>query len=849
MSGVKARTRRAFRRSFALVLAIWQVAVLAVCAGAPQPASAATAGYCGTPANDGSPGSITGIVNTYYAGPAGTVSAGSSTIVLGTRNSKGSGTAIAKNDLLLVMQMQDGSSMSVANTTAYGTGATAAGTYEYARAQSVSGSTVTLANPLLHSYSENAAQGQTYQIVRVPQYGSTTLTSGLTAAPWDGQSGGVLAIDVAATLALGGATVSVSGLGFRGGGANEYTGGAGLLTDYVTSDTVATNAEKGEGIGGTPLWVYNSSTGDSKVTDTLPSTGASFGKGAPLNAGGGGTDNNPSANDENTGGGGGGNGGAGGQGGWNWSPIYPTLYSASNPTGVNETLNADNSTGTGGVGGHAFAASANRIVMGGGGGAGTDNNSAPPQSSGGPGGGIVLIQAGAVSGTGTIAANGASGVTPANDGGGGGGAGGTVVVLAKGGLGGLSAAAAGAAGTNANAGATSGYHGPGGGGGGGVVLTSAAVTSNVAGGQNGLTGAGTNVAYGAAPGSSGFAATAAVAAPDGAQPGEACMYSVVTGPYGAPAAIGNYTNGTADNMHDFTVAGFACANGSSESSGSFKCNVPAAGVTFANTLQNTGTASDTFTLAASSVPAGWTVTFYNASACSGGGATWPTCTKGTQISAPVTVGAGASFNFLTVFTASAPVTPFGVLGALVSATGSALAESNATYDEFYPGGPLIVGKGNYASTTNCAGVANGSQTAICPGGTLNYVLTYANSAPSYLAPGSAALGNQPAFTTNAVNLSNVAIAEDGSASCSSGCTAFANNWATASFGLNAVPVDSLYGAKTSYALANGTQYASGTYPAVTAGYTKFTATLNATGSPATVKPGDAGAITFNVTVR
>ena len=36
---------------------------------------------------------------------------------------------------------------------------------------------------------------------------------------------------------------------------------------------------------------------------------------------------------------------------------------------------------------------------------------------------------------------------------------------------------------------------------------------------------------------------------------------------------------------------------------------------------------------------------------------------------------------------------------------------------------------------------------------------------------------------------------------------------------------------------------------MTAGYTKFAATLNATGTPATVKPGDSGIITFNVTVK
>jgi hypothetical protein len=848
---MRARFTR-LRRAAGLALAFVQTLGLFVATTSPQAALAATAGYCGTPSKDGSPATITGIVNTYYAAPAGTLGAGATTVTLGTRNAAGNATAFAAGDVMLVVQMQDGGSISTLNGTAYGMGSTSAGTYEYAVVKTVAGATITVTNGLIHSYYDSTTKGQTYQIVRVPQYGSTTLTAGLAPAVWNGTSGGILAIDVVATLALGSATVSASGLGFRGGGGRGFAGGTGALTDYVTADSDTVNGEKGEGIGGTPYWVYNASAGLVNVTDTLLSTNESFGKGAPLNAGGGGTDNDPAANDENTGGGGGGNGGAGGQGGWNWSPIYPTLYSATQPTGVNETVNADGTTGTGGVGGHVFSPAANSFVMGGAGGAGSRNNSVDPDSSGGAGGGIVLIRAGALSGTGTVAANGASGIAPQNDGGGGGGAGGSVVVLANSGFGGLTATATGAAGTNANAGGTTGDHGPGGGGGGGVVITSAAATSTLTGGLNGYTGTATNVAYGAAAGASGVALTAVPTAPDGAQPGEACAYSVVNGPYGVPAATGNYQGGTADNAHDFTISGFACTNGAPVSNGSSTCSVPAAGVTFPNTLQNTGTANDNFTLSAAPA-AGWTVTFYNAT-CTGGGSTWPVCTRGTQITGAVAVSAGATFSYLAVFTAGGAVTPFVGTGAAITATGP-YADSNVTYDGFYPGGPLEIGKGNTATVSNCpagttpSGPANGSTTGICPGGTLTYVITYQNVAPSFLAAGNAALGTEPAFATNAVNLASVTITEDGAATCASGCTAYTNNWALKSFGLNAVPVDSLYGSKTSYALSNGTQYASGTYPNVTAGYTKFAATLNATGTPATVKPGDTGVLTFNVTVK
>ncbi|MGP6157293.1 MAG: beta strand repeat-containing protein [Vulcanimicrobiaceae bacterium] len=821
---------------------MFQLLGLFVGTSAPRAALAATAGYCGTPAASGSPATISGVVNTYYAAPVGTLTAGTTTVTLGTRNAAGSNVAFGAGDLVLIMQMQDGSSISTSNGTTYGTGSTTAGTYEYAVVKTAGGATITVVNGLLHGYADSTTKGQAYQIIRVPQYGSTTLTSGLAPAVWNGSSGGVLAVDVSITLALGGATVSASGLGFRGGGGQTFNGGTGANTDYVTSDTIATNGEKGEGIGGTPYWVYNAAGGLLNVTDTLPSTNASRGKGAPLNAGGGGTDNNPPANDENAGGGGGGNGGAGGQGGWNWSPIYPTLYSATNPTGVNENANADGTTGTGGVGGHVFTPSATSIVLGGGGGAGDRNNSVDPDSSGGAGGGIVLIRAGALTGTGTVSANGASGVVPSNDGGGGGGAGGTVVVLANSGFGGLTASATGAAGTNANPGAIE--HGPGGGGGGGAVVTSAAVTSTLTGGSNGFTGTATNDAYGAAAGASGVTVTVAPTGPDGAQPGEACAFSVVTGPYGAPAATGNYQATTPDNMHDFTAGGFACSNGATINNGTFTCTVPAAGITIPNTLQNTGSSNDTFTLAAGAVT-GWTVTFYNAS-CTGGGATWPICTRGTAITAPVTVAAGATLNYVTVFTATAAVTPWVATGATITATGSTLGDNNATYDDFYPGGPLKITKSVVATTTHCpagttpSGPANGSTTAVCPGGVLTYTLAYQNVAASFLAPGSAALGTEPAFATNALNLASVVITEDG---------ATGNNWATNTFGLNAVPVDSLYGAKTTITPSNGTQYASGTYPSMTAGYTKFTAALDAGGSPATVKPGDSGTITFSVTAK
>jgi uncharacterized repeat protein (TIGR01451 family) len=197
----------------------------------------AAAGTCPTPGDDGNGHTLGGVDNSYYAGTA-TAAAGSSTISLGGRH--GAGTSIAAGDLLLVIQMQD-AAINYTNTDAYGDGtagdgeargATAqnsTGRYEYAVAASaVVGGTLTVSHGLLNTYTNANATGtqgqRRFQVVRVPQYTTATLGSTLTASPWNGTWGGVLAFDVPGALALGGATVSVSGLGFRGGGAQQRTG-------------------------------------------------------------------------------------------------------------------------------------------------------------------------------------------------------------------------------------------------------------------------------------------------------------------------------------------------------------------------------------------------------------------------------------------------------------------------------------------------------------------------------------------------------------------------------------------------------------------------------------------------
>jgi fimbrial isopeptide formation D2 family protein/uncharacterized repeat protein (TIGR01451 family) len=500
---------------------------------------------CAVPGKDGPGGTLSGVINTYYPGSA-SASAGATSISIGS--STGSSTAIASGDLLLVIQMQD-AAINSTNTDAYGDGVSGvpasgwtsvnnSGIYEFVVATSAAGATVTIrgagaGNGLVNSYTNAAAsatQGQRrFQVVRVPQYSIATLGSGLTALPWNGSTGGILVFDVAGALSLGSASVNLSGMGFRGAGVRQLTGGSGgTSTDYVNVSTNNFHGNKGEGIAGTPRYVYDA------PTDTVMNTGVegypngSTARGAPGNAGGGGTDTDLAANQENSGGGGGSNWGAGGQGGKTWQS------------------NADR----GGYGGAAFTnAAANRMIMGGGGGSGTRNNSSGTMGSGGAGGGIVMIRAGTISGSATISVNGSDGKAAENDGGGGGGAGGSVLVVANsGGLGSLSINARGGQGGDAWAsqapGGTPGNrHGPGGGGGGGFIALNGSASTNVTGGANGVT---TTVSdsYGATSGATGNVLSILSTDVPGASSGGQCIPVLTTTKTTSTATVINTAAGT-----------------------------------------------------------------------------------------------------------------------------------------------------------------------------------------------------------------------------------------------------------------------------------------------------------------
>ena len=402
------------------------------------------------------------------------------------------------------------------------------GNYEYAEVKSVISPTqIELLCGLAHDYT---ASGKV-QIVRVPRYNNLTLTDTLTTEPWNGNTGGILAVEVGPNPNTGfngwgwgynstfnfNGVMDVSGLGFRGGVANEVNsinGGA----DYASINP-NNGGMKGESIAG-----YDN--------DYIP-FGGQYGKGAPANGGGG-------SCAHNGGGGGGANGGdvslwTTGTGvpsstyssAWNLETPIPTINSGGGRGGYTFSSNnqdalttppgdaswgSDSRRNQGGLGGRPLDYSTGKVFFGGGGGSGDRNDSYNQGGSGGKAGGIVflrvygttnsqssIIQANGVRGENLVSVN-----TPfwgygGNDGAGGGGAGGTIVIESRSLTGSLHASARGGNGGNQILERGLGYltlideaEGPGGGGGGGMVLYSSILSpfqilTHVQGGTNGIT--------------------------------------------------------------------------------------------------------------------------------------------------------------------------------------------------------------------------------------------------------------------------------------------------------------------------------------------------------------------------
>ncbi len=343
---------------------------------------------------------------------------------------------------VLLIQMQ-GADIATGNNASFGTVSAMndAGRHERAIIESVSANAVFLKNRLVNRFNPAGK----VQLVSIPQFTNVTVSDTLKAKPWNGSTGGVLALEVSGTLTLN-APIVATGTGFRGGA--DYVASGNMcsaiipVTGYVFSLGNWRGGYKGEGIA-------------------LVAAGLELGRGPLANGGGGG-------NDHNAGGGGGGNVTNGGKGGNNADP---------NLNGCNGYFP--------GIGGYATPSTAGRIFMGGGGGAGHANNLM--RSKGGVGGGIVLLKAGAINGSSpAIYSKGTDAGLSLSDGAGGGGAGGTIRLDLSTPNPNLTLNANGGRGGNADNNNVDRCMGPGGGGAGGRILTNAtpgifSVTGGVAG--------------------------------------------------------------------------------------------------------------------------------------------------------------------------------------------------------------------------------------------------------------------------------------------------------------------------------------------------------------------------------
>ncbi len=379
---------------------------------------------------------ISGIIND-YAAVISVTQGGNCQASFGVDNA----TAFNVGDPVMVIQMQ-GASINESNDANFGdiTDIGSAGLYERAEITSISGNTI-ITTPLLNTYQ---ASGNV-QLVRIPVYDNATVTGTITAMPWNGDKGGIIAFE-AQSLNLG-ADINANGVGFRGGVRSNPSSDCSsvpIYNAYFYENGNLRGEGKGEGIA---AYILNKEAG----------------RGAQANGGGG-------ANDHNAGGGGGAGYGAGGIGGENDEPGFFNCKGPYPGEGGKELGYTD------------------RAFLGGGGGAGHDNNDAG--TDGGAGGGIIYVKTGQIIGNGFgIFANGESiSITDGLDGGGGGGGGGTILIDYSSATN-VDVTAEGGKGSDVLNSNQNRCMGPGGGGGGGLILLSGMdllPTAQTGGGQPGI---------------------------------------------------------------------------------------------------------------------------------------------------------------------------------------------------------------------------------------------------------------------------------------------------------------------------------------------------------------------------
>ena len=245
---------------------------------------------CGTPGVDG-PVTVKSSINTYYPINGDiTLNSGAQAISLAASpGSDGKGNnfgtiPISAGDLILIIQMQD-ATINYTNSTSYGSGTTNSGTdgkggtgftdigntgiFEYVIATNnvpLTGGNLTfkgansnggVVNTFYNAKAITSRGKRTFQIVRVPQYSNLTLNSDITTPPFNGVAGGVIAFNVSGTFNFNSFTINGTARGFRGGYSPIANSDVNNSTYYVGPSTDSRISGKGEGMAGTPRFMWD----------------------------------------------------------------------------------------------------------------------------------------------------------------------------------------------------------------------------------------------------------------------------------------------------------------------------------------------------------------------------------------------------------------------------------------------------------------------------------------------------------------------------------------------------------------------------------------------------------------
>mgnify|MGYP000632655342 CR=1 FL=1 len=245
--------------------------------------------------------------------------------------------SLQAGDLLMLLQPQ-GAQLQTADTDQYGAVAAlgGAGLFELVSVAAVDGTTSRVQLDAACGGLRNDYDPRT-QVIRVPQYGSLTVSAGasVVALPWDGRVGGVVAVRAQQALTVRG-ELDASGRGFRGGPAQQpgqlAADQSPDVAGYVAAAPTSGGA-KGESVAG--------------FTTEYASPGG-HGRGAPANGGGGG-------NAFKAGGGGG--GGAGLAASWSGHGVMPAGVTGASAWTLDPAYKANNNQLTtasgGGRGGYS----------------------------------------------------------------------------------------------------------------------------------------------------------------------------------------------------------------------------------------------------------------------------------------------------------------------------------------------------------------------------------------------------------------------------------------------------------------------------------------------------------------